>query len=82
MDAARALCYSLSKCTETGNHYRSTDQCKKSYQGADGCAERTTRSSGLPALIVLYYDHRDALLMERTSHSPLPVELSTVFLSL
>lgn len=61
------------------NCYCSTGQCEKSYQGADGCAERTTRSAGLPALIALHYDHGDTLLTERASHSPLPVQLWQFF---
>lgn len=64
------------------NHYHSTDWLRKPYQGAEGCAEGTTRSPGLPALTMLHYDQRDALLMEQDSHSPLPAQLLTVFLSL
>lgn len=60
------------------NCYHSTDQYKKSYRGADGCDERTT----ILDLIVFHYDHGDALLMERVSQFPLPVQLLTVFLSL
>lgn len=48
----------------------STDQYKKSYWGADGCAEKTTRSPGLPDWTVFHYDHGDALFMERDSQLP------------
>lgn len=80
-DTSWAYWWMLPGCFVGRNHCHSTYQCEKSYRGADGCAERTTRSPGLPASIALYCDRRDALLMERASHSPLPVQLLTVFLS-
>lgn len=48
-------------CFIMRTHNCSSDQCLKSYWGADGCVERTTRSCGLWALVALHYDHRDAV---------------------